>query len=29
MIRDLRIGDNIVVRVQNGEAVSIERIRSY
>ncbi|GEM_PF-6373682 len=29
MIRDLRIGDNIVVRVQNGEAVSIERIRNY
>ncbi|MGE5444660.1 MAG: hypothetical protein ACM3SR_08680 [Ignavibacteriales bacterium] len=29
MVRDLRIGDNVVVRVQNGEAVSIERVRGY
>ncbi len=29
MIGDLRIGDHVVVRVQNGEAVSIERVRGY
>ena len=29
MIRDLRTGDNVIVRVQNGEAVSIQRVRGY
>jgi hypothetical protein len=29
MIGDLRIGDHVVVRVQNGEAISIERVRGY
>jgi hypothetical protein len=29
MIRDLRIGDNVIVKVENGKAVSIEKTKKY